>query len=247
MSDNIRLSKTILELEEMLDNIVSLQEQAYELRQEAIIKAKKSDELVNEAKSLEKGILDYAVGSLGEKQGRLAYSLVLGNYSDQFELPDYDAAEKSLDGKVDLYGVSVLLRNKEEADLVIETALDKAVIENPYAKDRGKNAWRRMLFEAVRDEHAEEMQLDPVLAPTDTVEVSEPELDDMDGYVDHDLEATHYAVGYSQTIVYGEDPQNSKEVSLPEDESESEKLIDPDPVENSPLANLKLPSFLKDL
>lgn len=222
MSEKLSLSKTIEKLEEMIKKVIGLQKEAYSLRQEAILKSKRSDELVSRSKDIEKHIYDFAISNLGEKQGKLAYTLVVSDYDGVLTSSSIDEADIFSDEKIDMYGISILLKNKEEADQVVEYAMDKNLYESPYAKDRGKNAWRRMLFDAVREEHSIEVDVDNSYQEDEDSEI-----------VDYDLEISHYSESETVSAV----------------ETYEEEVVEPvsEPVKPQRQNLPKLPSFLKDL
>ena len=147
-----KVSQVIQLIEEKLSGVYDLQSLAYQKRQDAIVLSRESDTLVSSAKKIENEALLFAISELGDSQGRMAHSLVFSSISNKF--PDSFVIGEESD-KVEKFGVLFSSKNIEEAELIIEQANNQLLTENPYGTDRGKNAWRRMLFENVRSSSKE--------------------------------------------------------------------------------------------
>lgn len=226
MVEKLSLAQTVAQLENMVGQVVSLQNEAYNLRQEAIAKTRESEQLVTKAKQIETAIFDFAVENLGEKQGRLAYSLVSSEYSDFLAEQIVVTGDKSEQHKIELYGVSILQKYEDEAHALINGVKAGDYTDNPYAKDRGKNAWRRMLFEAVQSELGVANKEAPTSNPSPT-EKSEQ------------LENIAYN---AETAHYKDFPQESSANLNPAPQIEEVQ----EPVQAEVKPTPKLPSFLTD-
>lgn len=227
MSSPSRVSQVIHLIEERLSGAIDLQSRAYEIRQEAIALSNQSDALVAEAKKVENDSLLFAISELGDAQGRMAHSLVMSSMSQKLpqSFSPRDDAEK-----FDKYGVLVSSKNLEEADFIIEQAIQSkssVVFDNPYASDRGKNAWRRILFENARESKA----IPNVESSTSNMEIGKAG-SFLDDFMDEDANIK-------------EDPQELK--------SEDKNNLELKPISaiKSPdipvIRTSKIPGFLKDV
>lgn len=151
MTSSTRVSYIIQQIEAKLSDAIDLQKEAYEMRKEAINMNNKAESLVEQSKKIEMESLNVAIDELGDEQGRMAHSLVVSTL--EHKIPEVSLLFDNFsnkENKFEIYGVEISERNKERAEEIINEAMDKSIIENPYGSDRGKNAWRRMLFENVR-------------------------------------------------------------------------------------------------
>ena len=159
MADTNSLSDVIKYLESKLKQIVDLRKRGYDLRQEAISISKQADSFVSESEKIESEALEIAISRLGEEQGKMAYSLVISTITNELKNDDVASAfikpKDNRSKKIEIFGVMILEKYKSEADEIIKIANDSSVLENPYSSDRGKNAWRRLLFNCVREKKIE--------------------------------------------------------------------------------------------
>jgi hypothetical protein len=150
MSSSTRVSYAIQKIEEKISEAVEMQKKAYDMRLKAIQLTEEAETLVEQSHQFEKDSMDIAIQELGEEQGKMAHSLVVSTLESK--IPEvtllFDNGRK--DEKYEVYGIEISEKNREKADEIILEAKNENILENPYASDRGKNAWRRMLFENVR-------------------------------------------------------------------------------------------------
>lgn len=161
MSGPKKIADIIADLEERLGKVSLLEQQSAVLRQKASELVRDAENLVQQMKNIEREALEFAVSILGDGPGRMAFSLVKKTSSDSSNSLSSPgnlviaSEDQEADEKTSMYGIPVPSKYASDAEVIISEAkkthiaYKQPLVHNPYSSDRGKNAWRRLLFEAV--------------------------------------------------------------------------------------------------